>query len=50
MRVFSVGWLYDNLERTREVAGITAEVTHNYENTWISASEDTINEKMAAEQ
>ena len=30
MRVSSVGWLYDTLERTREVARITAEVTHNH--------------------
>lgn len=30
MRVSSVGWLYDTLERTREVAGLTAEVTHNH--------------------
>jgi ADP-ribosylglycohydrolase len=30
MRVSSVGWLYDSLERTCEVAKITAEVTHNH--------------------
>lgn len=30
MRVSSVGWLYDNIERTREVARATAEVTHNH--------------------
>ena len=30
MRVASVGWLYDTLEKTREVAGWTAEVTHNH--------------------
>ncbi len=30
MRVSSVGWLYDSLERTREVARWTAEVTHNH--------------------
>lgn len=30
MRVSSAGWLYDSLERTREVAGATAEVTHNH--------------------
>lgn len=30
MRVSSVGWLYDTLERTREVARLTAEVTHNH--------------------
>lgn len=30
MRVSSVGWLYDTIERTREVARITAEVTHNH--------------------
>ena len=30
MRVSSVGWLYDTLERTREVARATAEVTHNH--------------------
>ena len=30
MRVSSVGWLYDSLARTREVAWWTAEVTHNH--------------------
>ena len=30
MRVSSVGWLYDDLERTGEVARWTAEVTHNH--------------------
>lgn len=30
MRVSSVGWLYDSLDRTREVARWTAEVTHNH--------------------
>lgn len=30
MRVSSVGWLYDGMERTREVARWTAEVTHNH--------------------
>ena len=30
MRVSSVGWLYDTLDRTREVARWTAEVTHNH--------------------
>lgn len=30
MRVSSVGWLYDSIERTREVARRTAEVTHNH--------------------
>ena len=30
MRVSSVGWLYDSLESTREVARWTAEVTHNH--------------------
>lgn len=25
-----VGWLYDSLERTREIARATAEVTHNH--------------------
>lgn len=30
MRVSAAGWLYDNLERTREVARATAEVTHNH--------------------
>ena len=30
MRVSSVGWLYESLERTSEVAQITAEVTHNH--------------------
>ncbi len=30
MRVSSVGWLYDTIEKTREVAGWTAEVTHKH--------------------
>ena len=30
MRVSSAGWFYDSLERTREVARWTAEVTHNH--------------------
>ena len=30
MRVSSVGWLYDTIERTREVARWTAEITHNH--------------------
>lgn len=30
MRVSSVGWLYDTIERTREIARATAEVTHNH--------------------
>ena len=30
MRVSATGWLYDSLERTREVARWTAEVTHNH--------------------
>ncbi len=30
MRVSPVGWLYDTIERTREVAAATAEVTHNH--------------------
>lgn len=30
MRVSVVGWLYDSLERTREAARLTAEVTHNH--------------------
>ena len=30
MRVSPAGWLYDSLERTREVARWTAEVTHNH--------------------
>ena len=30
MRVSSVGWLYDTMKRTREVARWTAEVTHNH--------------------
>ncbi len=30
MRVSAVGWLYDSLERTRQVARWTAEVTHNH--------------------
>jgi ADP-ribosylglycohydrolase len=30
MRVSAVGWLYESLERTREVARWTVEVTHNH--------------------
>lgn len=30
MRVSAAGWLYDSLERTREVAAATAYVTHNH--------------------
>ena len=30
MRVSAVGWLYDTVERTREVARATANVTHNH--------------------
>ncbi len=30
MRVSAAGWLYDSLERTREVARTTAAVTHNH--------------------
>ena len=30
MRVSSVGWLYDSLDRTLDVAKATAEVTHNH--------------------
>lgn len=30
MRVSSVGWLFDSIERTREVARWSAEVTHNH--------------------
>ena len=30
MRVSPAGWLYDSMERTREVARWTAEVTHNH--------------------
>ena len=30
MRVSPVGWLYDSMERTREVARWTAEVSHNH--------------------
>ena len=30
MRVSAAGWLYDTLERTREVARATANVTHNH--------------------
>lgn len=30
MRVSAVGWLYDTIERTREVARATADVTHNH--------------------
>lgn len=30
MRVSAAGWLYDSLERTREVARLTSDVTHNH--------------------
>ncbi len=30
MRVSAAGWLYDTMERTREVAGWTSEVTHDH--------------------
>ena len=30
MRVSAAGWLYDSIERTKEVAGWTAAVTHNH--------------------
>ena len=30
MRVSSAGWLYDSLERTRHVAGLTASVSHDH--------------------
>lgn len=30
MRVSSAGWLYDTIDRTREIARATAEVTHNH--------------------
>lgn len=30
MRVSSVGWLYDSIEKTRAIAKLTAEVTHNH--------------------
>ena len=30
MRVSAVGWLYDTIERTREVARWTSEITHNH--------------------
>ena len=30
MRVSAVGWLYETIERTREVAMATARVTHNH--------------------
>lgn len=30
MRVSSIGWLFDSIERTREVARWSAEVTHNH--------------------
>ncbi len=30
MRVSPAGWLYDTIERTREVARCTAEITHNH--------------------
>ena len=31
MRVSAAGWLYDSMERTREVARATANVTHNHQ-------------------
>ena len=30
MRVSAAGWLYDSIDRTREVARATANVTHNH--------------------
>lgn len=30
MRVSSVGWLFDNIETTRKMAKLTAEITHNH--------------------
>ena len=30
MRVSSAGWLYETIEETRHIAGLTAEVTHNH--------------------
>ena len=30
MRVSSVGWLYDDLDETERVAGLSAEITHNH--------------------
>ena len=30
MRVAAVGWIYDSIERTREIARWTADVTHNH--------------------
>ena len=30
MRVSAAGWLYDSIERTRDVARATANVTHNH--------------------
>lgn len=30
MRVSAVGWLYDTLEKTEEIAGITSEISHNH--------------------
>ena len=30
MRVSSAGWLYDSMEKTRAIARLTAEVTHNH--------------------
>lgn len=30
MRVSAVGWMYDSLDRTREIAKASAEVTHNH--------------------
>ena len=30
MRVSAAGWLYDSIDRTREVARVTAKVTHNH--------------------
>ena len=30
MRVSSVGWLYESMEETRRIAGLTASVTHNH--------------------
>ena len=47
MRVSAVGWLYDSMERTREVARATANVTHNHPE-GIKGAESTANQMIEA--
>lgn len=45
MRVSSVGWLFEILERTREVARWSAEVTHNHH---VESCQETVPEAITA--